>query len=108
MDHEAFEKEMIDHINRKTEEKSKPAKAKPKVFTKKDGEALKMGFVRTMFSLFTTAVFAVAVMGFIAVGVTPGYLAVFLFIASLATAVSGVILLYAQGILGDESRGESK
>ncbi len=105
MDHDAYVKEMIGHINRNAAEKSKPAPAKQKVFTKADGTNLKRGLIRTVLALFTTAVFAGAVFGFIAVAFMPGYLAVLLFVTSIIVAVGAFILLYAQGIIG-ESQGE--
>jgi hypothetical protein len=107
MDHEAYEKEMIDRVNRNAEEKSKPAKAKQKVFTKADGYKLKRGLVATILALFTTSVFALAVCGFISVAFMSGYLAVLLFITSIMEAVCGFILLYALGILTG-SAGEGK
>jgi energy-converting hydrogenase Eha subunit C len=52
--------------------------------------------------------FAIAVIGLITVAKAPGYLAVVLFFASVLALIASFILLYAQGIIRVESKGESK
>ena len=104
MDHEAFEKEMIDHVNRNAEEKHH----KEPVITKNDKYALTRGLKHILISLITVVMFAASVSGFIVTAIVPGYLAVTAFIASIAAAVATFILVYAQGIIRTENRGESK
>ena len=111
MNHEAYEKQMIDAVNRNAEEKSKQFKAGTpdgKVITKWDKTTLMMGLIRTLFALITTGLFAISVIGFVAVATTPGYQAVALFITSIAALGCGFVFLYAQGILGKESAGDNK
>ena len=111
MDHEVYEKQMIDAVNRNAEEKSKQFNAGTpdgKVVTKKDKSALKRGFKRTLLALMTAAMFTISVFGFIATATAPGYLAVAVFITSIAMLGCGFIFLYAQGIGYAESKGESK
>ena len=110
MDHEAYENEMIDAVNRHAEEKSQrtitwdsPVPEMRSPVDKKDTEILKRGIRRTVLALVTALVFALAVFSFIATATAPGYLAVFLFITGLATLACVLVLLYAQGIINEES-----
>ena len=111
MDHEAYENEMIEVINRHGEEAAEKT-AKPKltpVVTKNDARVLVTGLKRTLLALLTAGTFASAVMGFIATTKAPGYLAVVLFVASILALISSFILLYAQGLgpkVARESKGE--
>jgi energy-converting hydrogenase Eha subunit C len=110
MDHEAYENEMIDAINRHGEEAAKKeVKAKlSQVVTKNDARIIVRGLKRTLLALLTAATLALAVMGLITVATAPGYLAVVLFFASVLALIVSVVLLYAQGIIRVESKGESK
>ena len=112
MDHEAYENQMIDGVNRNAEEKSKhvdtcgtentAAKVIP-LFTKKDSQILSVGFKRTILALLTAAAFGISVAGFIATAMAPGYLAVALFLGSWVALGGAYVLLYAQGLIRVES-----
>lgn len=104
MDHEAFEKEMIDHVNRNAEEKH----PKEPVITKTDKHAITRGLKHVLLSLITVAMFAASVSGFYVTAIVPGYLAVAAFIASIAASVATVILLYAHGSACMRGKGDAK
>lgn len=106
MDHEAYEKEMIEAVNRHSEEKSKGPKRT--VITKKDASVLKIGLKRTLLALLTAGLFALAVYDFIAVATATGYWAVALFLAAIVLLIAVFTLLYAQGIIHVESKGDGK
>ena len=111
MDHEAYENQMIDNVNQNAEEKRKTAKVSTpeyKIITKKDVAALKLGLKRVALALITAFVFGMSVFTFITVATAPGYLAVFLFIAAIVMLGMAFLLLYAQGLLPVESKGDSK
>ena len=115
MDHEVFEKEMFDGVNRHAEENSKCSKStvtmKPRLFTKKDAANLTKGLRCMVFAIFTAGMFAVSVLGFIKVTSVTGYLAVGLFVASVLSMVTAIIFLYALGIIVKapaESQGDGK
>ena len=103
MNHEVYEKQMIDAVNRNAEEK----KVKQSVVTKTDKRTFKRGLMRSLFALITAAVFALGVFCFIATAKAPGYIAVVLFIAGVMTSFCGIIFMYAQGITDVESTGDS-
>jgi hypothetical protein len=115
MDHEAYENEMIDSVNRHADEKDLYADAfestvttKKSVFAKTDAKALKLGLKRTLLAIFTALLFALAVFCFILVATAKGYWAVMLFFAALAFMGCGYIFLYAQGITNAGSKGDNK
>jgi 1,4-dihydroxy-2-naphthoate octaprenyltransferase len=116
MDHEAYENEMIDAINRHGEEATKESAeaGKPKgnqVVNKNDALVVARGLKRTLIALLTAGLFAISVIGLIAVASAHGYMAVLLFFASLVGIALAFILLYAQGITylnHAEGQGESK
>lgn len=116
MDHEAFEKEMIDGVNRNAAEKraaapEKTVVAKERLFTRSDAVALKRGLKRMMIALLTVVLFGIAVFGFIVTAISPGYLAVLLFIASIVALIFAFVFLYAQGLTRKphvESQGDDK
>ena len=113
MDHEAYENEMMDAINRHGEEAAeKEVKVKlNRVVTKNDARTVVRGLKRTLLALLTAALFAIAVLGFIVVAKAPGYRAVLLFFASVLELISSFILLYAQGVTlkgTEERQGERK
>lgn len=101
MDH--LEKEQIDNINRRREEVKRN-----QVITDNDTKTITTGLKRTVLALFTAAMFAVSVLGFIKVATAAGYIAVLLFFGSVLALLASFVLLYAQGITGAESKGESK
>lgn len=111
MDHEAYESQMIDTVNRNAEEKNRQAGtaetpvAKKKLLTKADVKALKHGGKRVLVALFTTILFILSIVSFIAVATAKGYVAVILFISGIVLLVWAFIFLYAQGITKIESRG---
>ena len=110
MNHEAFEKEMIDTVNRNAEEKKQhtDTTVHKSVFTKTDVLAFRVGLRRTLFALITAAIFAFSVFCFIAVAMVHGYLAVALFIVALMALGFSFLFLYAQGITRVESKSEKK
>lgn len=108
MDHEAYENEMIDAINRHGEEAVDESVKLNKVVTKNDAIVVIRGVKRTLFALLTIALFAISALGFITVASVQGYMAVVLFFASILGLVFAFVLLYAQGVVHIESRGESK
>lgn len=111
MNHETYEKEMIDAVNRNAEEKAEQKTAtteKRQLVNKKDASVLTRGLKRTVIALWTVAEFAISVLGLIAVAAAPGYLAVILFLASILIMGIAFILLYVQGITYVESKGDRK
>lgn len=115
MDHEAYENEMIDGVNRHADEKDLYADAfestvttKKSVFAKTDVKALKLGLKRTMLAILTALLFALAVLCFVVVATAKGYWAVMLFFCALIFLVCGYIFLYAQGITRVGSKGDNK
>lgn len=107
MDHEAFENEMIDTVNRHAEEQSGQVKIgipKVKVITKKDTSALKTGLKRMVVALFTAFLFALSVFAFIVTATATGYWAVLSFFAAIVLMVWAIIFLYAQGIVNGGGR----
>lgn len=115
MPYEEYENEMIDTVNRHAEEQvtftgdleSKPA-PKKSVFTKTDARTLKQGLKRMLVALFTAGLFTLSVFDFIAVAKATGYWAVLCFFAAIIAMVLAFVLLYAQGIAPDESKGDDK
>lgn len=113
MDHEAYEQEMIETINRHGEAAAKNV-TKPDwslVMTKNDTNVVIRGLKRTLLALLTAGLFVVSLIGLITVATVPGYLAVILFFASIMGAAVAFVLLYAQGITRKtsvESTGEKK
>lgn len=75
--------------------------------SKTDIKTFKRGLRRVTVALITALAFVIAIIGFIAVAFVNGYLAVLLFLASLAALGIAFILLYAQGI-GPKTYTESK
>ena len=116
MDHDIYENQMIDSVNRNAEEKSKlidalknaaPAE-KSSPFGKHDRSIVRKGLKRTLLALITAATFAVSVFGFIKVATAPGYLAVLVFFTSVVALWFAFVLLYAQGIGHAKSGGDLK
>ena len=115
MDHETYENQMIDSINRHAEEKNRctgtsenTIKAKRRVFTKTDVNTLKRGLKRTMIALLTTVLFGLSVFSFIAAATATGYWAVILFFSAIVLLGWTFVFLYAQGVTDAESKGDSK
>ena len=104
MEHDIYENQMIDGVNRNAEEKSqaidalKNATQKSSTSGERNAQIVRRGLKRILLALMTAAMFVISVVGFIAVATAPGYLAVLLFFASVATLGCVFILLYAQGI----------
>lgn len=108
MDHEAYENEMIDTVNRHsgnwdrvTSDGEFPENVnhhKVKVFWKKDASTLKTGLKRMVVALFTAFLFGLSIFAFIATATATGYWAVVLFLAAIVLMVWAFIFLYAQGI----------
>ena len=111
MNHDAYEKQMIDGVNHHAEDNIKYVKTnirKESVVTKEDTAALKTGFKRTLISLITIILFSLSACGFVAVATARGYLAVVLFIVSIVVMGLAFSFLYAQGLASAESSGDKK
>ena len=116
MDHEAYENEMMDVVNRHgeaaIEESTETAKSKwSQVVNKNDARVVASGLKRTILALLTAAIFAASVIGFIKVATASGYIAVALFFGSILGIIIAFTLLYAQGItnkIPKESSGDNK
>lgn len=115
MNHEAYENEMIDGVNRHAGEWEQITFDYEGTDTAKSGPAkntgvriLGRGLRCVVLALFTAAVFGLSVFDFIAVAYSTGYLAVALFICAIALLAVAFILLYAQGITDKESQGDDK
>jgi hypothetical protein len=109
MDHEAYENEMMDAVNRHKEEADTKSEAKwSMVMTKNDARVVARGLKRTLIALLNAATFALAVLCFITVAKVKGYWAVMMFFVALLNLAVSFILLYAQGIIHVESKGDGK
>lgn len=104
MDHVKYETEMIEEVNRKSEEHSDnphifdiPVIDRP-VTKEKDIRVLLRGIKRTVIALLTALSIATSVYGFISVAKATGYIAIAIFMASIFLLLASGILLYAQGI----------
>ena len=113
-DHDVYEKEMIDMVNRHAEDKSQNSTpqstvvAKTKVFTKRDVISLGRGLKRMIIALITAFLFALSVFSFFLVAKAPGYWAVVVFFGAVVLLIVAFTLLYAQGIVPDERKGDDK
>jgi hypothetical protein len=109
MDHDAYENEMMDTVNRHREEAAKKAKVKwSMVVNKNDARVFARGLKRTLIAMLTAVTFAAAVMCFITVAKVTGYWAVLMFFVALIVLAASLVLLYAQGILRVESQGDNE
>lgn len=114
MDHEAYERQMIDTVNRNAAEKNEHVKVvnlESATTRKEDATAFKRGLKRMAIALITAALFALSVFNLIWVATANGYWAVLLFFAALVEMAVSVFLLYCQGIIvgkTTESKGEGK
>ena len=112
MDHDVYEEQMIDMVNRHAEEKAEAftetAPTKPKLFTKADARTLGRGIKRMTLALITAAMFALAVNSFLMVGFKSGWWAVVAFMCGIVLSLIAVFLLYAQGIARVGKTGEVK
>jgi ABC-type polysaccharide/polyol phosphate export permease len=113
MNHDAFEQEMIDTVNRHAEETStstneSTAAVKKSVFTKTDVMKLKLGVKCTALALITALLSVLAALCFIAVASATGYWAVALFFIAIVLLFWAIVFLYAQGIIHAERQGERK
>lgn len=82
-----------------------------KIMNKTDAKILKRGLKRVGVAILTTAIFVSSVVGLIVTATAPGYLAVLLFLLSIAGLLAAFVLLYAQGInrrIIKEGKGENK
>ena len=107
MDHEAYENEMIDGVNRHAEEQSvrfETSIPKRAVITKEDTTALKTGLKRMLLALLTAFLFALSIFSFVATATATGYWAVILFISAIVLLGWSFVLLYAQGIVKGDGR----
>lgn len=113
MDHDAYENQMIDGVNRHAEEwnelsgelESTPD-AKKSVFRNKDAKTLMIGLRRTAIALLTIILFSLSIFCFISVATATGYWAVALFISAIVLMIWAIVFLYAQGIIHVESKGD--
>ena len=110
MDHQAYENQMIDGVNRHADESTGETVDMrwTQVVTRNDKRIVTRGLKRTLLALLTALTFAFSVLCFVAVAKAPGYLAVALFITAIVAMGCSFFLLYAQGISRIESKGERK
>jgi hypothetical protein len=115
MEHDVFEQEMIDGVNRHAEMKwhytgthESATPVEKSGFIKEDVRILMRGLKRIVLALLTTFLFALSVFDFIAVATATGYWAVALFITAISMLTTAFILLYVQGITYMESKGDDK
>ena len=104
MNHEEFERDMIDAVNRNADEK---AALHESAFAKTDKTIMTRGLKRVGVALLTAASFVISFVGIIVTAFVPGYMAVLTFAASGVGLLITLVLLYAQGLNG-ESGGEGK
>lgn len=113
MDHEAYERQMFDIVNRKAEDKHTDTRestvtTKKSLLTKTDIRVLRRGLKRTGIALLTTILFALSIFSFIKAATATGYLAVVLFFLAIVLMVFAFVFLYAQGVTDGGSRGDHK
>ena len=113
MNHDVYENQMIDSINRHAEEQSQytGAPAKNRLVNKKNARTLGRGISRMLFALLTAVLFAISVYGFIVVASVTGYWAVLLFNVSIVNLFWACVLVYTQGRArktDTESQGDDK
>lgn len=112
MDHEEYESQMIDGVNRNAAEYTGTPEStvtvKKRVFTKADARAVRRGLKRMALALITAILFAISVFTFVAVAYVTGYLAVLLFISAITVMGLAFIFLYAQGIVNGGDRNVEK
>ena len=97
MDHEAYERHMIDTVNRHAE-----AAPEPVVTKRRDARIIASGLKRTVLALLTMVMLTIAVIGYISVASVHGYWAVLVFFSSTLALFGSFIFLYAQGITRKE------
>ncbi len=102
MDHNAYEKEMIDGVNRNADERVQYADAHKST----DAKTLWRGFKRMLLAIITATMFALSVYCFIATATVTGYWAVALFLSAIVLMFFAFTLLYAQGITYTEGEGD--
>ena len=73
-----------------------------------DGKILARGLKRMVLALITAFLFGLSVYAFILTATATGYWAVVLFLSAIALLGGSFIFMYAQGITGTESQGDSK
>lgn len=108
MDHEAYEKQMIDIVNRHSEEFSEETCTVDSTLTESDAQTMSRGIKRIVVAALTVFVFVVSVHFFAAVATATGYWAVVLFFVAIWLMLAAVVLMYALGIDNVRSRGDSK
>lgn len=115
MDHEAYENEMIDSVNRHAGESGRyvgtyesTGITKKRLLPKAETTALTRGLKRMLVAIFTAVLFALSILSFILVATATGYWAVFLFFAAVVLLIWAFVFLYAQGITDAESKGDDK
>ena len=102
MNHDAYEKEMIDGVNRNAGEKVPHGNAPQST----DAKTLWQGFKRMLLGLITATAFALSVYSFIATATVHGYWAVASFLSAIVLMFFAFALLYAQGITNTEGEGD--
>lgn len=107
MNHDAYENQMINSVNRHADGDIEIIPVTNQ-FTKTDAKSLWLGLKRVIVALLTAASFALTGYTFYAVATATGYGAVALFIAALVLTLWSFALLYAQGVVSAESQGDNK
>ena len=110
MDHDVYEEQMIDMVNRHADES---AKAQPKVTTQEQvsGKLMAMTFWRgtktLILALITVAIFALTANSFLMVGSKAGWWAVVAFLGGIVLLFFAAAFLYALGLVIGR-KGETK
>ena len=111
MDHDVYEEQMIDMVNRHADES---AKAQPKVAPAQESVSAKLmamtfwrGTKTLILALITVAIFALTANSFLMVGSKAGWWAVVAFLGGIVLLFFAAAFLYALGLVIGR-KGESK
>ena len=115
MNHEAYENEMINGVNRHAGEwnyitfDNETTDTVESVPVKRTGvKTLGRGLCRMIMGLITAGIFGISICDFILVSRETGYRAVAMFFAGVVMLLSAIAAVYGQGIVGKESQGDDK
>lgn len=108
MDHEAYEKQMIDGVNRHAEVSSVETSTVDSTLNESDVRTIGRGLRRLVLAVLTVFLFSASVYFFVTVGTLTGYWAVLRFLLAIWAMFAAVVFLYALGITPMGRRGDSK
>ena len=111
MDHDAYEDQMFDVVNRNAEERAdahaEVTPTKEKAFDKRDAQTLWRGIKCLILALITAALYALSVNSILLVSTKVGWWAVVAFLAGIILLIFATTLLYALGLVIGR-KGETK